>query len=1272
MLLDTRSGIGQASGTPVKLPAWGKVTFQATGRGPIPTSDIKALSTGISVLTPAASGWLAVYPSDQAVNVSTSVFTTGESVTVADFTKITSTGMITVDNHSAVALDVVVTTDGFFQDGVGSGYEPITPATLYNTQTGSGSPTRTTPLAAGEVATIDVAGHVGVPAGCQASAVAMNVIVTGQVTSGDLAMWPSDLTEPAPFLRFIPDEPVGSLAISPLTCTGQIKIRNNSAGTVNLQITVRGYFSGTDNDAARFAPVPTKVILDTTSGIGTPTGVATIIPSNGTMTFNAISDLPVEDAARVTAVAFSIKALGTNSVGYLTTYPAGATDPNVPSVSFVSGEQSQAFDVAAPDERGQITVANHASNSTHVQIAVHGYFLTPASVPHTIAPGEFVPLRNTPLLETAKGDGVPGGAVQKVPAGGTMTFQALGKAGIPNTGVAAISLGLAVIKPAAAGTISVYPSDKPTTIASATFTAGESISNADISEVTSTGQLAVKNNSTAPIDVLISADGYVQQSAAGKVYMPVNTAVLWDTRASHTAGFPARTTPLNPWEAVEITAAGQAGFPTDPGQVDAVALNIITIDNGADGDLKVEPIDAPAGIGTLKFTQNDGANSVFSIVPTSHKNRLRVTNNSSGTVHVSISVRGYFTLFDADDRGSRYKVVPTTAVLDTATGVGTGGSTSQLGSEQTLYLDVTGPSGAPVNTVSAVAMQIHVNNPAQGGWITLRPEDKPENWISSVIYQAGESTTGFDLQTPSGLGRIAISNHGSGPVHLTINVRGYYVHKSVEVIEEGNLDLPEEQPYQQAMATSETASTADGAAGLGLASYDPVTKTVVTTATTPQALAEAAKPIKVPAYPDHDPGTGDGAGDDGTNEGPGPSETDESANMGDVEPTPPPVVSVPTVSIVPRPAHAPNDLNQLVDISQELSTLTDTDIPDVTTIRRAYLQPEKNRVIVEAPQPSSALQAGLTSRYGPSKVAIVVSPDGESTSRYCIAGDGTRVELGNRQCVDGAKSPAYRQLAGGARYSTTDGECSLAFAWWLNGKRFFLSAGHCNPSRNRDDIDNFPTWNDAMSPQATENGGGRRVWGDDFYNNYYLRKGTNGNGDLSLLAIRADSHANASIFRYGPKTRDQLLVRGGAVTEQGAREVGELCVGGATTGRRCSYKTTIRTWVKGKDANRSDTWYRTPDNAVIKGVSYAVLTKDGKGGAVYEKDCIDYGDSGGPVYTEITRNKSIVGVHARGIVSGGGYLKSKKYGNYCDLLFTDLYTAVRYRGGGNVASHPLP
>lgn len=835
------------------------------------------------------------------------------------------------------------------------------------------------------------------------------------------------------------------------------------------------------------------------------------------------------------------------------------------------------------------------------------------------ANGQFTPLWNNKLLDTSTGFGTWSGDAGKVPANGTLTFPISGRAGIADWGVSAVSLTIKVVTPATNGFLAIHPSDDSDNVPTVAFTGGETTTGADFTRVTPTGQLTVANHSGSAVHVFISTDGYFQngdRESDQTIYEPLETKVLWDSRNS--TGLPAQTTPIPAWSSIDVQVAGRAGVPEECDQAGAVALNVVAIQQTADGLIKINPSDAPLSEAAVAYTQNDYNNSAFTISQLSCTGKLKITNESGGTVHVSLSVRGYFTWYDGDQTGANFKPGTPATVLNTATGVGTGGSTTQLAPNASIIVNVSGASGVPVNTVAAAALQINVPSTPQGGWISLRPEDEPDPNISSMHYQANEAATGFDTVIPSGLGRVSITNHSSGGVHLNITTRGFYIFNRVQVIE---TDGPEQEnlSYQNANAAEAADLRAGADPSLGPSSYDPVTNTVITTATTPAGLTAAAQPLQVPAAPATNEGVGDG-----TIVGDGlPEDTEVDDAPDDTDPP-----AGPTVTVTPRAVLAPNSATSLQAVRDEVTDPAAPALPDAASIQAVYVQEEDNRVVVETTNASAALQAALTTRYGPSKVALKVVEDAEWEDAACT--------LGRRSCLDGNQSPSRRQFAGGAGIRNIYAEtgkisCTSGFKYKVGSNKYLLTAGHCGEKG-----DLFET----LAPNSTLGTLTGSNWGaaGSLPKNPTCCPPWNArfSGDLALIKIRAGGYTRAVIYK-DDSTIYKVI---GDAEDYRPRRGDRVCVSGAKTNKEfCGFKVT---------ETSADVPY--PGNRLVRGAAVA------RRGNVAQAECPVKGDSGGPVYTVVSGTT----VWARGILSGRGY----KNGT-CEIVFTPIAEA-RWVSGGNV------
>ncbi len=139
--------------------------------------------------------------------------------------------------------------------------------------------------------------------------------------------------------------------------------------------------------------------------------------------------------------------------------------------------------------------------------------------------------------------------------------------------------------------------------------------------------------------------------------------------------------------------------------------------------------------------------------------------SAAGTATVQVLPEGSAMLF--------YPVAPC-RVLDTRDA---SGSTlgQPLAGDGTLGIDVAGTCGVSP-TAKAVAANVTVTQPAGSGYIVVFPGDEPEPVTSTVHFSAGRtraSNTHLKLSM-SDLDDISIKNASPGPVHVILDVSGYY------------------------------------------------------------------------------------------------------------------------------------------------------------------------------------------------------------------------------------------------------------------------------------------------------------------------------------------------------------------------------------------------------------------------------------------------------------------------------------------------------------------
>ncbi|MBB5076311.1 hypothetical protein [Nonomuraea endophytica] len=399
----------------------------------------------------------------------------------------------------------------------------------------------------------------------------------------------------------------------------------------------------------------------------------------------------------------------------------------------------------------------------------------------TAGNGQFKQLWETVLLDTRSGSGTPTGASAQIPAEGSLTFRTTGKAGIPASSVAAVSLKFIVHSPAAGGWLEAYPAGESAPhVSSLTWAPGESTAGADFTRVSDSGTITIVNHGTGPIHLTASTNGYFQDAAgAGDKtgYVPVESAVVYDTRSG--TGTPARTTPIPANSEVSFQVLGRAGIPADANSAAAVAFNVVASQQTAGGSISLRNSGVPGGGNPILSYIAGEANSAFTIAQSAASGTFIVRNNGSGTVHVSVSVRGYFDFANSATAG-RFMPTHPQVIVETLEGTGVNGDQTPIPAGGSITISTAAYTGQPSNNLVAVALSINVRGPMGDGYVSVYRPGRNDPKVPTVYFSAGESNVGFETIAPDDSGRVSVANHSTGTIHLQITGRGYFVKSTGE------------------------------------------------------------------------------------------------------------------------------------------------------------------------------------------------------------------------------------------------------------------------------------------------------------------------------------------------------------------------------------------------------------------------------------------------------------------------------------------------------------
>ncbi|MFN8040843.1 MAG: M4 family metallopeptidase [Acidimicrobiales bacterium] len=339
-----------------------------------------------------------------------------------------------------------------------------------------------------------------------ASAVVLNVTVTGATATSHLTLWPHGVARPvASNLNFVAGQTVPNLVTVQVGDEGWIEVFN-SAGFVNVVADVVGYydddaFAGSEMQApgVQLTAVTPFRLLDSRDGTGTSPAPwsagesrdvqITGVPGSGVPTIS------------VTGVVLNVTAVNPSAESFLSVWPAGAPRPLASNLNFPAGRTIPNLVVAKLGSGGKVTLFNN-SGSVDVVADVVGYYSLRPSGGRLTAVTPTRVLDSRPPPEQVGPDGTPWGPGQ------TRTVAVAGLAGVPPQGVSAVVLNVTAVNPTADSHLTLWDTGVAMPTASnLNFRAGDVIPNLVVVKVGTGNTISVFNN-RGSVDVLVDLVGY--------------------------------------------------------------------------------------------------------------------------------------------------------------------------------------------------------------------------------------------------------------------------------------------------------------------------------------------------------------------------------------------------------------------------------------------------------------------------------------------------------------------------------------------------------------------------------------------------------------------------------------------------------------------------------------------------------------------------------------------------------------------------------------------
>jgi hypothetical protein len=391
--------------------------------------------TSVSSTTTTGQNWL--QPSISGIAGSVTVGINSFALSPGGYTGIVIIN--TVAGTIAVPVNITVSVGS-----TGMRFVPVTPCRVFDTRLAPGPFGGPSMQAGSQRGILIPAGNCGIPA--NAAAYSLNVTVVPAGPLAFLTLWPSGLAKPlVSTLNSFDGRIKANAAIVPAGGDGGVSIYVTDPTDVVLDID--GYFvpaTGANNLA--FYPVTPCRIADTRSLPGPFGG-----PSMGAGQTRSFAILSAFCGIPATAQAYALNmtVVPSGALSFLTTWPAGQSQPFVSTLNSLTGSVTANAAIVPAGSNGAINV--YVTNQTDVIIDINGYFAPPGGVGELL----FYPANPCRVLDTRNSVGGLGGP--SMTARQTRDYLiANGSCGLPPT-AKAYSLNATVVPSAALAFLTLWP-----------------------------------------------------------------------------------------------------------------------------------------------------------------------------------------------------------------------------------------------------------------------------------------------------------------------------------------------------------------------------------------------------------------------------------------------------------------------------------------------------------------------------------------------------------------------------------------------------------------------------------------------------------------------------------------------------------------------------------------------------------------------------------------------------------------------------------------------
>lgn len=349
-------------------------------------------------------------------------------------------------------------------------------------------------IAAGATTKVRVTGPGLLPA-TGVVAASVNLTVLTPAVTGSLSVFADGTSFSGATMSFQAGQTNQNFETVPVTATGLIDIRNNTAGSLTLILDILGYHAYQalgDHYYGWYQPMTPARLLDTRAGQPVAAGQTRTFQVGGQ------AGIPSSNGDGV-AVAVNFTVLTPSRSGSLSVSTDLATE--TASISFAAGHTEQGQLLVLLDSDGGLPIRNNSAAAIQVIADVVGYYtgvnvFDPAVVDHLDVGGHY-----RVYDSRIAGDG-------PVPPGGTIELPIADlENGNTKYGICAPLLNFTVLTPSTADSISAWPDSVPWDgAATVSFAAHQTRQRQLMVKGGESHDVQLRNNSSAPITLIV--DGW--------------------------------------------------------------------------------------------------------------------------------------------------------------------------------------------------------------------------------------------------------------------------------------------------------------------------------------------------------------------------------------------------------------------------------------------------------------------------------------------------------------------------------------------------------------------------------------------------------------------------------------------------------------------------------------------------------------------------------------------------------------------------------------------